>query len=94
MLETQLVMKIQGEQQEKFKRKNTQVEIKDQKFSDYIQQLLSMIGADFAKEQDRIKATLKEMADKAKTTGEEAELIKKSLMYPASGTSNYVPLKE
>jgi hypothetical protein len=53
-----------------------------------------MIGSDFAKEQDRIKTILKEMADKAKTTGEEAELIKKSVMYPASGTSTYVPMKE
>ena len=57
--------------------------MKDAKFADYMQNLIRMIGADFASEYDRIKETLKEMADKAKVTGEDSLSIKKSEMYPA-----------
>ena len=47
-LEQELTSKILSEQLEKFKRKNNQVEFKDQKFNDYKQHILLMIESDFA----------------------------------------------
>lgn len=88
-LENKLTERILGEQLQKFKRKNNQVEMKDQKFSDYKQTIMNMIEADFAAEQDRIKTVLKDRAEAAKITEKDNDLYKKTVLYPASGTNTY-----
>ena len=62
-LESNLYQTIIGEQQHKFKRQLNQLELKTKKFDDYKRVILNMVNADFAAEQDRIKAILKDMAD-------------------------------
>ena len=41
---------ILGEQSQKFKLKNNQVEIKDAKFRDYLQTIMNMVNKDFAED--------------------------------------------
>ena len=40
-----------------------QLLMKDQKFADYKESVVRTMAADFAADQDRIRATLKDMAD-------------------------------
>lgn len=63
--------------------------MKNQKFYDYKQAIINLVGADFAEDQDRIKAILKEKADEAKI--EDLDYIpNKTPMYPANGTTKNV----
>ena len=62
-LESNLYQTIIGEQQHKFKRQLNHLELKTNKFDDYKSVFLNMLNADFAAEQERLKAIIKDMAD-------------------------------
>jgi hypothetical protein len=47
-MEGQLRNRILGEQLNKFKRKNNQIDMKNQKFDDYKNAIMSMINENFA----------------------------------------------
>lgn len=78
---------VLGQQTEKFERKKNQVAVADERFNDYKQAITNMIAADFAEDQDRIRAILREKAEAAKTTDGSFTRVP---MYPSAQPAGYV----
>ena len=85
-LEQKLVAKILGDQLNKFKRKNNQIDLKDKKFTDYKEYLLKTIENDIQKDKNSINETLKTLATQAKNT-DPSQKSKKTPMYPRTGVA-------